>query len=101
MVKVLNIKALGHKIPDGAVYIGRAMPRYGLKRSPYANPYPITKWRDRTMAICNYRYWLEDRISEDPAFLDALRDVQYLVCWCAPAACHGDVIVEFLRNNGR
>ena len=27
------------RIPDGAVYVGRAAP--GLRRSPYANPYPV------------------------------------------------------------
>jgi hypothetical protein len=27
------------QVPDGAVYVGRAAP--GLRRSPYANPYPV------------------------------------------------------------
>jgi hypothetical protein len=40
-VKVTRDLFHGH-IPDGAVYVGRAAP--GLRKSPYANPYPVKKY---------------------------------------------------------
>ena len=30
------------KIPDGAIYVGRAAP--GLRGTEYANPYPVKHW---------------------------------------------------------
>jgi len=33
MPRVLNIKDLDYKVPRGAAYIGRPMPRYGLQGS--------------------------------------------------------------------
>ena len=40
-----------------SVYIGRAVPRRGLKKSPYANPFKIDKDRTREEVIEEYREW--------------------------------------------
>ncbi|XAI97208.1 hypothetical protein [Dolichospermum phage Dfl-JY45] len=80
---VLNKKT--HGLPDGAVYIGRP--------SPYGNPFAIGRDGDRAAVISKYREWLADR----PALIaQAQRDLvgKALVCWCAPEACHGDVLRE-------
>jgi len=45
----------GH--PD-AIYIGRAVPRRGLKASPWANPFTIKDAGSRSLAIADYRGWV-------------------------------------------
>jgi hypothetical protein len=77
------------------VYIGRP--------SPLGNPYPLEDPRDdlaRASIIEQYRNWFLQQI-EDPEFRHAVEAVrgQDLGCWCAPRACHGDVILEWLAVN--
>jgi Domain of unknown function (DUF4326) len=44
------------------------------------------------MVIAKYRQWLCDQ----PDLLAQLPELRGrdLVCWCAPEACHGDVLLE-------
>lgn len=85
-------------IPPGAVYIGRP--------SPWGNPYThlggntLAQYtvESREEAIEAYRHWLERMVDFDPAYFDDLLDATALVCWCAPASCHGDVIAEWLEE---
>ena len=75
--------------PDGWVYVGRP--------SPFGNPF-TAKRHGRERAIALYRAYFHNRLGRDPKFraaVDAL-DGQVLVCHCAPLACHGDVIAEYL-----
>jgi hypothetical protein len=93
-MKVLNKHK--DKIPPGAVYIGRP--------SIFGNPFPIKSKPgfDRASVIRKYREYFLKRIAEDRVFLAAvqnLRSAEALVCFCAPEACHGDVIVEWLAKN--
>jgi hypothetical protein len=79
-------------------YIGRP--------SVLGNPFKLEQW-GREACIEQYEVWLRERI--------AARDVQVckelsrllaiaragelkLVCWCAPLACHGDVIKRVLEE---
>lgn len=92
----------------GAVYIGRAMPGQGLAGSLFANPFRIGPDGDREDVIAMYRAEMRFlcRASED--HLDALRDLvgKPLACWCRhdgeartdATACHGDVLVEIMRE---
>jgi hypothetical protein len=41
MPRVLNIDSLDYKLTPGAVYIGRAMPQYGLPGSNWCNPFEV------------------------------------------------------------
>lgn len=80
-------------------YIGRANPRRGLKASPFANPFKIGVDGDRAEVIAKYRLWLIDR----PALIHrAVRELRgkRLGCWCAPEACHGDVLAEIADSGG-
>ena len=95
---VLNIHTLPtRRIPPGAVYIGRANPRLGLPRSPFANPFPIEGVRSpeaRAQVIEKYRRWLWDKIRRQEITIEdlvALKD-KHLVCYCAPMPCHGHVL---------
>ena len=91
--------------PD-AVYIGRSMPRKGLKGSPWGNPYQIKNHRRpdaRAFVINLYRVELTTGGKSQLARLPELRG-KPLACWCrregeertAANACHGDVLKELL-----
>ena len=78
----------GH-VPEGAIYVGRAAP--GLSRSPYANPYPVSRYG---LAGSLQRYWLHAQgfdlttLQQDLAGKD-------LACWCPlDQPCHADVLLE-------
>jgi len=74
------------------VYIGRP--------SIFGNPYRVSRDCPRAEAITKYRVWFLKRIERDKkfrAYVEALRGKR-LGCYCAPLACHGDVIVEWLNG---
>ena len=68
------------------VYVGRP--------SKWGNPFMIGRDGDRDQCIALYREWIETQ----PALLKAIEAGelydQTLACWCAPKACHADVLVE-------
>ncbi len=84
------------------VYIGRG--------SALGNPFPIdnAKGMTRAVVIDKYRSWLKQKIKyEDLAVCNALNYIAEealkpegvnLQCFCAPKACHGDVIKEIVLN---
>jgi hypothetical protein len=87
------------------VYIGRRgivfvnSVRYPPQESKWCNPYKISKKMTRASSLIAYRKHLRTFL-RDP---DNLREFQSLKgktleCWCAPEACHGDVIVELLDS---
>lgn len=79
--RVLNQHKDGR--PASAVYIGRP--------SPFGNPFAIGRDGDRDAVMGKYVAWLGNQ----PALIDrARRELagKDLVCWCAPAACHGHVL---------
>jgi hypothetical protein len=70
------------KRPPHDVYIGRP--------SKWGNPFVIGRDGTRPQVIERYERWLLDQ----PALLAALPELtgKTLGCWCAPQACHGDVL---------
>jgi hypothetical protein len=95
MPRVLNYKRDG--LPPGAVYIGRAMPRYGLKRSKWANKFVIGKDGTREEVIALYeRHLVGSGLINDIHELNG----KDLVCWCAPLVCHGDVLLRLANAAG-
>ena len=64
------------------VYIGRP--------SKWGNPFVIGKDGTRAEVVQKYATWLETQ----PQLLSALSELKgkTLGCWCAPLACHGDVL---------
>lgn len=70
------------------VYIGRP--------SKWGNPFRIGVDGTREEVIAKYRAWvLENGI--DALARRELRG-KVLGCWCAPEACHGDVLVEWANR---
>jgi hypothetical protein len=82
MCKVLNRHQTG--VPSGAVYIGRG--------SKWGNPVRIGVDGDRVTVITKYERWLRGQHHLLRA-LDELRG-RDLVCFCAPHACHGDLLLR-------
>lgn len=72
-------------MPDGAVYIGRP--------SRWGNPFEIGRHGDRAAVVARFREWL---LAQPDLVAAVRRDLagRDLVCFCAPAACHGDVLLE-------
>ncbi len=67
------------------VYIGRP--------SKWGNPFRIGLDGSRRQVVEKYRSWLLAR----PNLVETARSElagKVLGCWCAPQACHGDVLVE-------
>ncbi len=76
------------------IYIGRG--------SPLGNPFPIEHGtdKDRAHVIERYREYFHEKILTDPSmakYLESLRGLK-LGCHCKPAACHGDIIAEYLNS---
>jgi len=66
------------------VYIGRP--------SKWGNPFSIGKDGDRDEVIAKYRAWIQTQ----PELMKALPELKdkILGCWCAPQACHGNILAE-------
>ena len=76
--------------PAGAVYVGRP--------SPFGNPFVIGRDGDRATVVARYEQWLH--APEQAALLQrAISELRGrdLVCWCAPAACHADVLLRLVN----
>lgn len=82
-----------HGVPYD-VYIGRPGP-YGNPFSHLPNTTAGYRVATREEAIEGYYSYIITKLAQEPDFLEPLRD-KVLACWCKPAACHGDVIVEML-----
>ena len=82
MCKVLNKHQAG--IPATAVYIGRG--------SKWGNPFRIGPDGDRAAVIAKHERWL----AQQPQLLRSLDELRGrdLVCFCAPLACHGDLLLR-------
>jgi len=56
--------------------------------------------KSRHDVIDLYRAWIQDKLATEPGFADKLEALRgkTLGCWCKPERCHGDVIVELLKE---
>lgn len=75
------------KVHSYDVYVGRP--------TKWGNPFVIGRDGSRSEVIAKYERWLDSQ----PALVAALPELKgkRLGCWCAPAACHADVLVR--RSN--
>jgi len=85
------------KETDNCVYIGRPGP-WG---NPFSHkPETVARWKVNTRdeAVDFFEKLLEAKIKKTPGFLQNLIDElggKSLICWCAPARCHGDVLIKY------
>ncbi len=81
-------------------YIGRANGRHNLPASRWANTHPMqnNSKAERLRVIEAFR---QDLLKMDrTTLLQGLKKLEgkKLVCYCPPQQCHGDVLVEFIKN---
>ena len=81
----------GWRMPENCIYIGRP--------SKWGNPYKRNMSGGPKDIIRAYRWWLEQKLKENPHFLDELKGKD-ICCWCRlDQKCHGDIILEFLNKD--
>lgn len=87
--RVLNKRSSG--VPAGAVYVGRP--------SMWGNPFTVEA-HGREQCIALYRQWVMD--PEQATLREVARRTlagRDLVCWCAPAACHGEILLAIANEH--
>ena len=82
------------------VYIGRAVPRRKYKASKWGNPYPLSLF-----SAADSLHMYREHVLSSPDLLAALPELvgKRLGCWCKRTGeepCHGDVLVQLLRERG-
>ena len=109
VITVLNKK--GDKIPPLAIYVGRPK----LLGNPFTHLSYVgertgmTLVSSREEAVQRYEQWLREELSErgwseTSRAYNQLKKVYQrtgnvsLVCWCAPQACHADVLKRMLEE---
>ena len=93
MCKVLNkhsSKDHGIHFHQSSVYIGRP--------SKWGNPFTIGRDGDRAQVILKYKEWIVQQPELIKAAKAELRG-KNLTCFCAPLACHGDVLMQIANSN--
>lgn len=91
-MKIINAKTLGAAPnPPNSVYVGRP--------TKWGNPFSHMKhtgaqWKvdTREEAIAKFEEWL----LQQPKLMKALHELRGkdLICWCAPEACHAEVLMR-------
>jgi len=85
------------KKPFYDVYIGRAEPRARppLRRSKWANPFPVRKFGLDSCLELYKSFLFESGLINN---IEELRG-KVLGCWCKPNKCHGDILIELLKDD--
>lgn len=76
-------------------YVGRGRAPSGVGLG-LGNPFPVEKY-GRARSIERFRLWALNR----PTVLGKIRRIPrdaVLGCWCKPAGCHADVIIELWKD---
>jgi len=106
MINVVNVKTYNGK----GEYVGRSNAYYGLEGSVLANPENLKSESDRNANIGRYEIWLKAKMESDtPQKQEVLRLRRVwratgrltLICWCAPRACHAEIIKRFIEGGAR
>lgn len=81
-MKVYNKRSV---YPTDAVYVGRP--------TKWGNPFVIGSDSSREQVIQQYEEYL---LSNDN-LMNSLHEIKgkSLVCWCAPQACHADILLKY------
>ena len=92
------------------VYIGRPgvvfieengkKERFPKKGSSFCNPFVVGKHGSREEVIAKYKVYIKDKLQADPELERELKEMKgkNLGCWCHPEACHGDVLLDLLKD---
>ena len=89
--KVWNRHDYTNPPPANAVYIGRG--------SKWGNPFVIGEDGNRERVIRRHRFYVDRNPRLIREIKKELKDKD-LVCFCAPAACHGDYLLWLANYTG-
>lgn len=89
---------------ESDVYVGRAMRGRGTGHIPrgaegaddyFGNPHPVQA-HGRKGAVAAFERTARRRLVRDPAYRARVRALhgRRLFCWCAPQACHAEVLAR-------
>lgn len=109
--KVINIKT--DKDKPNVLYIGR--PKTKGKSNDktkdlnghFGNPFILKKESDRNQVLTNFKNWLDGKAFQhiEPnrrlwilENLNKIQTAKYLGCYCHPKPCHGDILIEFVKE---
>ena len=69
------------------------------RRSKWGNPFRITSAVSRAESIELYEQYIR---RDRPNLIAALPELvgKRLGCWCKPLACHGDILIQLMREKG-
>ena len=76
-------------VPAGSVYVGRP--------TVWGNPFTIGPDGTRTEVVIKYDAWIRNQ----PDLIERIRTElkgKDLVCWCSPAICHADTLLEIANG---
>ncbi len=79
-------------------YVGHAGARHAWPESDFANPFVRLRDVDRDEMVARYREWLAGRAGLVSRLRAGELTGRALGCWCAPAACHADVLAGEARR---
>jgi hypothetical protein len=111
---IANVRHVPEWPPIG-YYVGRGVPQLeavGITAAALANPFRLQRDTPETRAQClaQYRQWLDGRMLAGDAEVTweleyllkqaSQRDIT-LLCWCAPKACHAQIIAQTLQQMQR
>jgi hypothetical protein len=100
-VKVKMITIRNKKHGARGIYVGRP--------SPLGNPFPLHCEAERVAVISDYEDWFAEQLLDprSAASIEMSRLVALvrkqdicLVCWCAPKACHADIVKRTIEAMG-
>ena len=86
-------------IEEGHTYIGRKNTSLNLEKSPFQNPFHLNDFNNcREMCLAEYEKYLRG----SPQLMERLSrgelDGKILGCFCAPAKCHGDILLKICNE---
>lgn len=105
-ITVVNVKYV--KRGERFEYCGRKNESFGFAASPLANPFVLRDESDRQRVLARYQKWFDSKVQDgDESVANELARLMNLArdgdlnlgCFCAPKACHCDVIKTFLEEN--
>ena len=88
MPKLYNMRR-PHEVPKDAVYIGRP--------SKWSNPFQIGIDGTRREVVDKYAVMIMQDVELFAAAREELAGKD-LVCWCTPALCHGNILLEIANK---
>lgn len=106
-IRVANVRTHTPTSGERTYYVGRGRAPHGSESLQLGNPFKVGQGYARGEAVTAYRAYLRAQCAAKtgpyPAVLRLARELAAgqqitLLCWCAPASCHADVIAQAARG---